>query len=173
VTVKPEDLPSFEEAVRITEHAFNLRDKALFQCKLDAGSRIGEILTPKVGEVHFNDYGAIVDSEGKTGNEPLILTWSAKTLAQWLNIHPFRNDPRAPLWPLLAREKPIQLSYAAARKAPADCVRRAGYPKSLWPHLLKHVSRTKDFNDGMPAQYREVKHHWTKDSRMHEVYEHL
>src|SRR5881397_3482412 len=42
VTVKPEDLLPFDECVKITEFATNLRDKALFQCQLDAGCRIGE-----------------------------------------------------------------------------------------------------------------------------------
>jgi site-specific recombinase XerD len=150
VKVKAEDLIPYQECVRISELATNLRDKALFQCNLDAGCRIGEILTVKVGEVKFNDAGAILYSDGKTGNQPCILTWSAKTLALWLNNHPFRNDENSPLWTLLDRDRPKQLSYAAARRAFIKCVRKAGYTRRVWLHLLKHVSSTTDANNGMP-----------------------
>lgn len=173
VSVKSEDLISYEECVRITECATNIRDKALFQCKLDAGCRIGEILTVKVGEVKFNNAGAILYSEGKTGYQPIILTWSAKNLALWINSHPFRNDENAPLWVELNKARPVQLSYAAARAAFQKCVDKAGCKKRVWLHLLKHVSSTEDYSNGMPESFRRYKHHWTPSSRMPEVYEHL
>jgi len=174
VAVKAEDLLPFEECVGITEFATNLRDKALFQCELDAGCRIGEILTVKVGEVRFNDAGAILHCDGKTGSElPLILTWSAKTLALWLNQHPFRNDKEAPLWPLLNRNTPEQMTYSAARTAFIKCVKKAGYKRRVWLHLLKHVSSTEDANNGLPDSYRRYKHHWAEGSKMPAVYEHL
>jgi len=172
-TVRPEDLLTYEECVRITEFASCLRDKALFQCLLDAGCRIGEILTARVGEVEFNDAGAILYSDGKTGYQPCILTWSAKILAIWLNNHPFRDNKEAPLWPLRMREKPEQMSYAAAKRAFAKCVDKAGYTRRVWLHLFKHVSSTEDFNNGMPDSFRKYKHHWTPDSKMGRVYEHL
>ena len=173
VTVTREDLISFEDCLKISEHASNIRDKALFQCLLDSGCRIGEILTANIGEVEFNDSGAIIYSEGKTGNEPCILTWSARILAMWLNNHPYRNDRAAPLWPLLGVARQQQLSYAAVRKNFADCVKRTGFEKRVWPHLLRHVSATEDSDKGMPDSYRRYKHHWTPNSRMPQVYEHL
>ncbi|MEM4391845.1 MAG: tyrosine-type recombinase/integrase [Candidatus Nitrosotenuis sp.] len=150
VTVTPQDLISFDECIRISEFSGNLRDKALIQCKLDAGCRIGEILTPKIGEVEFNENGAIIYTDGKTGNQPIILTWSAKILAVWLNNHPFKNNPDAPLWPVSSCNKPRYLSYAAARAAFINCTRRAGLKKRIWFHLLKHVSSTEDSAKGMP-----------------------
>lgn len=174
ITVTAKDLLPFDECVRISEQALNLRDKALFQCKLDAGCRIGEILTVRIEETIFNDAGAILHAEGKTGPQPIILTWSAKILAVWLNNHPFKNDKSAPVFPVLGSAKPIQLSYAAARKAFADCVRRAGYTdRRVWLHLLKHVSSTEDAAKGLPQSFRNYKHHWTPDSPMAKIYEHL
>jgi len=174
VTVKTDDLIPFEDCIKITECATNLRDKALFQCQLDAGCRIGEILTVKVGEVSFNDYGAILNSDGKTGEAPLILTWSSATLTQWLNAHPFRNDNNAPLFPKLGRTTPQQLPYAGALSAFKKCVKRAGFGnKRVWLHLFKHVSCTYDSYRGMPQSYRNYKHHWSANSEMNRVYEHL
>jgi site-specific recombinase XerD len=173
VTVTAEQLPTFEECLRVTEYATNLRDKALLQCKLDAGCRIGEILTAKVGEVEFNEYGAIIQSDGKTGRSPLILTWSAKILALWLDQHPFRNDKGAPLWPGLGCSTPKQLSYDSIRMSFKKCVKRAGHQGRIWLHLLKHVSCTFDSDLGLPDSYRKYKHHWTPNSVMPKVYEHL
>lgn len=173
LSVTEKDLISYDECIGITEKATNLRDRALFQCKLDAGCRMGEILTVRVGEVELNDMGAVLQSDGKTGKAPLILTWSAKTLAMWLNIHPFRDDPSAPLWPLLDRDKPIQLSYAGAYRNFKKCVRRSGIKKRVWPHLFKHVSCSYDSEIGLPESYRKYKHHWTPGSKMARVYEHL
>ena len=173
VKVQADDLLSFDECIQISEFAINLRDKALFQGKLDAGCRIGEILTVKVGEVKFNEHGAILHSEGKTGASPLILTWSSKILALWLNIHPFRTNPDAPLWPVLGCSEPRYLSYSAARKAFIACVKKAGYTRRVWLHLLKHVSSTHDAALGLPDSYRKYKHHWTEGSKMPAVYEHL
>lgn len=173
VAVTEKDLIPYDECIRITEFASNLRDKALFQCKLDAGCRIGEILTVRMDEVEFNDSGAVLQSDGKTGKSPLILTWSARILATWINIHPFRHDPAAPLWPLLDREKPAQMSYAAAYRAFKKFVKKSGCKKRVWPHLFKHVSSSYDSEIGLPESYRKFKHHWTPSSKMTGVYEHL
>lgn len=171
--VTEKDLIPYDECIRITEFASHLRDKALFQCKLDAGCRIGEILTPRISEVEFNDNGAIIYTDGKTGRQPVILTWSAKILSVWINNHPFRQDPDAPLWPLLDRDKPVQLSYAAAYQAFKKSVKKSGCKKRVWPHLFKHVSSSYDSEIGLPESYRKFKHHWTPDSKMPKVYEHL
>lgn len=173
VKVTADDLLTYEECVKITEAADNLRDKALFQCKLDAGCRIGEILTVSIKEVKFNDAGAILYSEGKTGYQPIILTWSSKTLAQWLNIHPFRDNPEAPLFPVLTKSRPEQLKYSAAAISFRRAVRKAGFKRRVWLHLFRHVSSTHDSINGMPDSYRKYKHHWAPNSRMSQVYEHL
>jgi integrase len=171
--VTADDLIPFEEVVRISEFAQHVRDKALIQGKVDAGCRIGEILTMKIGEVQFNDAGAIGYSDGKTGYKPLIFTWSAKTLAQWLNVHPFRHDKDAPVFCLVHRQKPAQMKYDAALRAFKRCVRASGTSKRVWFHLLKHVSCTEDSRRGMPDSFRKFKHHWSPNSKMAAVYEHL
>lgn len=173
VTVTEDDLIPHEEAMRICECALNLRDKALFSGKLDAGCRIGEILTVRVGEVKVTDYGAVLESDGKTGRQPIILTWATPNLSQWLNNHPFKDNPKAPLFPDISKAKPTQLKYAGARKAFKESVKRAGIKKRVWFHLFKHISSSEDANNGMPDSFRRYKHHWTQSSKMPSVYEHL
>lgn len=173
ITVKPNDLLTFDECLKLTRYAKNIRDKALFQCTLDSGCRIGEILTVKLGEVQFNEHGAVLECDGKTGEYPCILTWSASTLATWINNHPFREDKEAPLWVKINRDRPIQMQYSGARAAFAECVKKAGHKKRVWLHLLRHVSSTEDAMNGMPDSFRKYKHHWAPNSKMGMVYEHL
>lgn len=173
VTVTVDDLIPHEDAVKICECTTNTRDKALFSAKLDAGCRIGEILTVRMGEVKINDYGAVLESDGKTGPQPIILTWSTVNLTRWLNDHPFKDKPDAPLFPDLTKARPTQLSYAGARKAFKESVKRAGITKRVWFHLFKHISSTEDANNGMPDSFRRYKHHWSQNSKMPSVYEHL
>lgn len=173
VTVTEDDLIPHADALRICECADNLRDKCLFSSKLDAGCRIGEILTVKVGEVKMTDSGAVLKSDGKTGRQPLILTWSTPYLTQWLNNHPFKEIPNAPLFCDLTTERPRQLQYAGAHKAFKHAVKRAGIKKRVWFHLFKHISSTEDAANGMPESFRKYKHHWSPNSKMDAVYEHL
>lgn len=173
VTVTADDLIPHEEAVRICDCGSNLRDKALFAGKLDAGCRIGEILTVRVGDVKITDYGAVLGSDGKTGRQPVILTWSTPYLTQWLNNHPFKDNPNAPLFPDITKAKPTQLKYAGARMAFLKSIRRAGIKKRVWFHLFKHISSSEDAESGMPDSFRRYKHHWTQSSKMPAVYEHL
>lgn len=173
IVVTPDDMISFQDGLRVCECAMNLRDRALFSGKLDAGCRIGEILPVRVGEVKVTDQGAILSSDGKTGKAPIILTWSTPNIVQWLNNHPFKDTPEAPLFPDLTKAAPTQLSYAGARDAFKECVKRAGIKKRVWLHLFKHVSSTEDAANGMPDSFRRYKHHWTPNSKMPAVYEHL
>lgn len=172
--IRKEDLVPMDTVLHILEFAKHIRDKALFQCKLDAGCRIGEILTAKVGEVTFNKNGAEIKCDGKTGDDkPLILTWSTTTLAIWMNQHPFRDDPESPLWPQIHSNTAKQLSYGGALYAFKFCLKKSGTTKKIWPHLLKHISCSFDNELGLPESFRKYKHHWTEGSKMTQVYEHI
>ena len=172
--IKREDLVPMDTIMHILEFAPSIRDKALFQCKLDAGCRIGEILTAKLGEVRFNKNGAEIYCDGKTGDsQPIILTWSTSILKLWLKEHPDKNNPESPLWPRIKGGKIIQLPYTSAYQAFRKCLKRSGTKKKIWPHLLKHISCSFDSELGLPDSFRKYKHHWTEGSKMSKVYEHI
>jgi hypothetical protein len=65
------------------------------------------------------------------------------------------------------------MSYSAAYTAFKKCVKKSGCKKRVWPHLFKHVSSSYDSEIGLPESYRKFKHHWTPNSKMTRVYEHL
>jgi integrase/recombinase XerD len=79
--------------------ATSLRDKALLSLWAEVGGRPSEILLLKVGDVQFDDVGAIVHiTRGKTGSRTLRVISSARHLAAHMETHPFKQDPDAPLW---------------------------------------------------------------------------
>ena len=169
-----DDMISEAEVIRISGFATNLRNKAIIQNKVDGACRIGELLTSKIGEIKQTDYGAEIKCDGKTGSsKPIILSWSTPILMQWLNIHPFRDDPEAPIYCALEYNRPKYLSQAGALRMLKEAAIRAGVKKRMWLHLLKHVGCTEDARRGMPDGLRKFKHHHSMNSRMDGVYVHF
>jgi len=74
----------------------NARDRAFIDCHFDAGTRPGEILNLKIKHVVFDKYGPILKVDGKTGARPIRLVESTPSIAAWLNVHPFRENPLSP-----------------------------------------------------------------------------
>jgi len=64
----------------------NQRDRAFIDCHAEAGTRPGEILSPKIKNVKFDEYGAVINVDGKTGARPIRLVRSTPNLANWINV---------------------------------------------------------------------------------------
>ncbi|HCU22429.1 MAG TPA: integrase, partial [Candidatus Atribacteria bacterium] len=76
----------------------NQRDRALIMLLWDSGARISKVLSRNVGHVEIDKYGAVVIVEGKTGRRRLRLIDGVPDLQLWLQMHPYRSDPSAPLF---------------------------------------------------------------------------
>ena len=63
----PQEVITENDAMKLISSASELRDKALISCLYESGCRIGEILTLKIKHVVFDEYGAIMHVNGKTG----------------------------------------------------------------------------------------------------------
>jgi site-specific recombinase XerD len=93
----PEYLPTDEEVKALAEAAGgNLRDRAFIEVLDDFGGRPEEILTLKLKHVSFDQYGAVLIVDGKTGQRRIRLIQSAPALANWVSHHPLRRRPEAP-----------------------------------------------------------------------------
>lgn len=60
--------------------------------------------------MRFDQHGAVLIVNGKTGPRRVRVIAAAPALASWLNIHPLRGDPNAPLWVgigTIGRYKPL------------------------------------------------------------------
>lgn len=151
----------------------NLRDKALIHCHAEAGTRPGEILNLKIKHVKFDQYGAVIQVDGKTVPHPKRLIRSVPDLSAWLNVHPYRNNPDAPLWINLGLEKRGQpMTSAAARRMLQKRCEIAGIEKRIWLNLFRHTEATETAKYLTEAQMRK-RHGWSLNSRMPGKYVHL
>ena len=166
----PEELLSEEEIKRMVEAADNLRDKALISVLYESGCRIGEILTLKIRHVEPNEYGSKIIVRGKTGMRKILLISSAPYLATWMNSHPFKDDPDAPLWIDMKRRR--NLSYSAASAILKRAAAKSGIKKKIHPHLLRH-SRATELAKHLTESQMKAYLGWVQSSKMAGVYVHL
>jgi len=169
-----EDLLTEADRTRIL-HACgeNARDRAFIDCHFEAGTRPGEILNLQIKHVKFDKNGAILHVDGKTGPRSVRLVHSIPSLAGWLAVHPFKDNPGAPLWPNISyRNYGEPLTYAAARSMIHRRCRMAHLSKRVYLNLFRHTEATITANFMTEAQMRK-RHGWSAESKMPARYVHL
>lgn len=178
-----EDIPTEEEMQYICDAAINPRDKAFFQMAKEVGIRIGGIGSRQIKHVSFDELGAKVTIYDKTmRGEPVRFVSSASHLHIWLDNHPFKNDPEAPLWIDLEKTAygAFPLDYngfrAMIRRAVERHNKRAetlGLPritKKIHTHLFRYHAQTRDELDGVPRSIMCKQRGWRPDSKQPERY---
>ncbi len=169
----PEELIKPAEVRQLIEAVDHPRDKAFIAALYDSGCRIGEIGTLHIKHVEFDNYGARLIVNGKTGMRRIRLVLSSPYLASWLAAHPRREDPDAPLWvSLFEKHNYNMLRYSALRKIMSEAVRRAGLKKRIYPHLFRHSRATELAGKLTEAQLKEF-FGWTQSSTQAATYVHL
>ncbi len=168
------DLLTVEEIEAIVKAASTLRDKALIWLYFESMRRLGEIMNLNIGDVEFDELGARLRVDGKMGQDDGRVVFSAPMLANWLEIHPLRDDPRAPLWIAMDSKKRNvrRLTYGAARQMFQDCAKRAGIKRRVWLYLVRH-SRITPASKILPHALLCRTAGWKQGSKMPQVYIHL
>ncbi len=150
----------------------NQRDRAFLHTHYEAGTRPSEILNLKLKHLKFDNHGAILHVDGKTGPRTIRLIKSVPTLSSWYNSHPNRNDPEAPLWINLGNSKEQHLTYAGACRMLARRVSKANITKRINLNLFRHSEATDTAQFMTDAQMRK-RHGWTEYSKMPGRYVHM
>jgi len=171
--VKPENLLTPEDVKVIVARAENERDRALLQVFFEGAFRPGELLTMKVGSVEFGENYCLASVDGKTGVKRVPLVVSCMPLSEWLQKHPERDNPEAPLWASLSNNaKGEAMSYYDFRKLLKELARKAGIKKDVWPYLFRHsclTSLAKVFTESRLELYAG----WVQGSKMARRYVHF
>lgn len=169
-----ENLLEKSDYERIIHACHNSRDRAMLAVQYEAGTRPGELLSMKLKHVKFDNIGAVIAVDGKTGARPVRLVKCVPYLSHWVNLdHPDKENLESPLWPQLEGKnvgKP--LNYYAARKALKKAVDTAGISKRIFLNLFRHSEATETANYMTEAQLRK-RHGWSKTSNMPARYVHL
>ena len=101
----PEDMLTEDEIMKMINAASNTRDKAMISLLWDIGARIGELGTLKIKHIKFDEDGAVILVNWKTGPRRVRAVWSVSYLMNLLEEHPERDNPEAPLWFNLSQRK--------------------------------------------------------------------
>ncbi len=161
----PEELLTVEEVNRMINAARSLRDKALVAVLYESGCRIGEIVTLQKRHIRFDEYGAVLVVNGKTGMRRVRLVESASILAEYVDSIP---KVEGYIW-----TGPNGLiCHRAAYKAIKKIAKRAKIGKNVYPHLFRH-SRATHLADKLTEAQMKILFGWSGRSDVPSVYVHL
>ena len=167
----PDDILTETEILAMIDAAEGLRDKALIAMLYEGGFRIGEIGSLKIKDMTFDHYGAIAVVDGKTGMRRVRLIWAMPYIAQWLEVHPRREERDAPLWIKMSGSREA-LNYDAMRMQLQRIAKRAGVHKRVNPHNFRH-SRSTHLASKLTESQMEEYLGWAQGSKMPSIYVHM
>ncbi|MEW6664122.1 MAG: tyrosine-type recombinase/integrase [Thermodesulfobacteriota bacterium] len=172
--VEPKELLSFEEILEMIRHARNTRDKALVSFLYESGARASEMLSMKIRHVEFTS--TMVKATlpvSKTQPRVIPLVACKSHLATWLNYHPQKHNPEAPLWSNLKGDGRNALLNQTVGHILKRLASDAGIRKRVYPHLFRACSITHKQTAGWPEQAVKAFHGLCKDSKVMKHYSHL
>ncbi|MBU7016297.1 MAG: tyrosine-type recombinase/integrase [Theionarchaea archaeon] len=159
------------EVKRIIEAADHPRDKAMIAVAYEGGLRVGELASLRIRDVGFDKYGAIIRVRGKTGERRIRLVTFSSTIAKWMDMHPRRDEEKAPLWISIANFKK-EMTYRGFDKRIKRAAKEAGIKKRVYCHVFRHSRATHLANYLTEAQMDEY-FGWVQGSDMPATYVHL
>ena len=99
-----------EEILSLLKYEPSLRNKAILSLMWDLNARPHEITLLQIRNIRLRDaYGeGEIPYQAKTGGGPVLLMMSFCYVRDWLNQHPFKNEPKARLICNLNNGSPIK-----------------------------------------------------------------
>lgn len=140
----------------------NNRDAAIIAVAWDAGCRSGEFRSLTVGDVSDHKHGLQITVDGKTGQRTVTLIPSVPHLTRWLQDHPDRDDPNAPLWSKL--HDPEDLSFRMFKKILEKAADQANINQPVNLTNFRKSSASHLASRGMSQAHIEEHHGWTRGS---------
>ena len=171
----PEDLLTESEVLSMIDTTRNPKDKALIAVLWDTGARIGEVGTLVLKNIKFDEYGAEILVNGKTGMRRVRAVFSVPYLMRWIEVHPDKDNPSAPLWTNddpNPDKKYTSMGYMSLTKQVRKAANAAGIKKKIHAHLFRHSRATFMANHLTESQMDAV-FGWVQGSAMPSTYVHL
>jgi integrase/recombinase XerD len=169
----PEQILTKQEIELMASKTNSIRDKALVLILYESGCRIGEFLNMKIKDIAFDSYGCYILVSGKTGWRRVRIIEYSKELLNWLDSHPFKNNPESYVWINLENPSPNdRIKPATVNKMLKDLAKKCNIAKPIHPHAFRHARAT-HLAKYLPEAVLKELFGWTKDSKMASVYNHL
>lgn len=156
------------------KHSYSSRNKCFIRVLYESGARIGEILNLRVKNILVQDHGIRLELNGKTGKRTVLLIDSTPIVQEYLNNHPFKDNPEAPFF--FSEGKNTfgrALKYSGGRAILVQTAKLCGIKKPIRPHLFRHarldwLGEHENFNERDLRTYAG----WNNKSDMPSVYLH-
>ncbi|WP_167880899.1 site-specific integrase [Methanococcoides sp. AM1] len=151
------------------------RDRTIIAILYDSAARIEELIRLNVGDVVFDQYGAAITVNGKTGERRIRLINAEPEIKLWLNQHPYRDNPDKPLF-VVERKTNGEFQRISIRRIQnmlKDRANNAGVNKRVNPHSFRHGRLTEMAKRGLGEMDMRVFAGWERSSKMPEIYLHI
>lgn len=169
----PEDLFTEVEVKQLIDVTENPRDKAIISILFDSGCRIGEIGDLRIKNITFDEHGAIINVNGKTGARRVRLMFSMSAITNWLEFHPHKTDKEAYVFVnIQGRRKGKQMRYGAFDQVIKNAAKKIGMEKRVHLYLFRH-SRATMYAQHLTEAQMEMNFGWIHGSKMSGTYVHL
>jgi len=151
------------------------RDRAIVMALWDSAARANEILNLNLGHVEIDKYGAVIVVEGKTGMRRIRLIEAVPDLQAWINQHPYKDNPNAPLFVTYrnSAKEPKRLDIRTVQNMLKTVANDAGVKKNVHPHAFRHGKLTDLVKRGFKETELRIIAGWEADSKMPATYIHL
>ncbi|KXS43907.1 MAG: phage integrase [Methanolobus sp. T82-4] len=151
------------------------RDRAIVMSFWDSAARATEILNLNLGHVEIDRYGAVIVVEGKTGMRRIRLIEAVPDLQAWINQHPYKDNPNAPLFVTFRNSngEPKRLDIRTVQNMLKTAAEDAGIKKNVHPHAFRHGKLTDLVKRGFKETELRIIAGWEADSKMPATYIHL
>ncbi|MFP4190389.1 MAG: tyrosine-type recombinase/integrase [Candidatus Woesearchaeota archaeon] len=157
--LKPEDMVTWEDGLRMAEQTQSTQLKAILMTQLDGGFRPSEFIDLKYGDIKKEGRYLVARVRGgKTGGRDVILFRCLPQLQNWLRNHPVKRRD-APLWVMevpgfshrKTKSDKLAYRYPAVLKRIKKLAAKADIDKPMDFYNLRHSSAVIKKLDNIPV----------------------
>ena len=167
----PEQLVTEKEILKMIEATNHPRDACVIAILYDGALRVSELTNLQIKHVEFDDYGARIHVQGKSGRRVVRLINSVPYLKTWLNNYP-KKKPNSYVVKNLGSWRKAKSDKWTVERIVKSAGERSGINKRIYPHLLRHSRLTELAKVLTPAELCAFAG-WTQGSRQMQTYIHL
>lgn len=165
--VTPEE---YETLMAASDHP---RVRAVLATLYEAAARPGEILGLRIRDLEFREKYAQIRVSGKTGERTIPLVRAIPYLRAWLQVHPTRGDPNAPLFAHVYQSQVKAVTVDALQTHFRRLRKRTSLKRRIYPYMFRHTRLTELADRDLGEYKMKVLAGWTPDSLMAARYIHL
>lgn len=170
-----QDLPTEAEKIKILRACDNPQDKCLFEMLMETGERPRELLMTQIKDCDITKDGVFINinEDTKTGQRTIPAINCRQSLIEWLNVHPYRDNPEAWLFINQKSAKRMkQVGYLALRRRFRTILERAGIKRKITLYFFRHASYTGKADAGFSESDIKLYHGLKQNSRVLDTYIH-